>query len=40
MNASYACDCAVCGIELEIEVKGGYLWDGEFACENCVEESH
>tara|TARA_R110000824_G_scaffold172834_2_gene350823 strand:- start:3348 stop:3464 length:117 start_codon:yes stop_codon:yes gene_type:complete len=38
MTASYDCNCAVCDTELEIIIEGGYLWDGEFACEKCVEE--
>ena len=35
--ASYTTDCEVCGIELNIEMEGGHLWDGCFACEKCVE---
>jgi hypothetical protein len=34
----YHGDCEVCGNELEIEMEGGYLYEGSFVCEKCVEE--
>ena len=35
---SYTTNCEICEIELNIEMEGGYLWEGSFACEKCVED--
>ena len=40
MTTSYDCECANCGKEIEVHLEGGYLWDGEFACIECVEECY
>tara|TARA_R100001230_G_C5471070_1_gene25917 strand:+ start:237 stop:362 length:126 start_codon:yes stop_codon:yes gene_type:complete len=37
-TTSYSDDCACCGKEIHIEMDGGYLWEGSFACEECIEE--
>tara|TARA_R110002020_G_scaffold54118_1_gene151147 strand:- start:148 stop:273 length:126 start_codon:yes stop_codon:yes gene_type:complete len=37
-TTSYDCECGNCGKEITVDLYGGYLWDGEFACIECVEE--
>jgi hypothetical protein len=37
MTEIYECFCALCEKEITVTLEGGYLWDGDFACEECVE---
>ncbi len=37
-TTSYSDDCACCGKEIEVELHGAYLWEGSFACVECIEE--
>jgi len=37
MTTTYDVNCACCDKEITVHFEGGYLWEGELACEECVE---